>query len=397
MATAVVDINIEDLPRDLQGLDGYLYILALVRFGGCPVGKIRVPVENGCVTAAQIRAALLEMDLSPLWNAWLAAYTGYDPVAGGQPPASVTVATCTRDRPEDLARCLAGVLNLPEDGQEILVVDNHPQTDQTRRLVQSYPRVRYIREDRPGLDVARNRALREARGEVVAFIDDDAIPDPGWLRALVRHFADPRVMAVTGLTMPGELETEAQEMFERYSGFGRGFYRYTFNINIMNPLVASRVGAGANMALRTSVLDRVGAFDEALDAGTPTQSGGDTEMFTRILRAGYSITYEPAALNWHWHRRAWPDLRRVLYGYGVGAYAIWTRQLLREGEFSVLRHSAAWWWKYQLPGLLRAILRPSSSPIPAQLLWDEIRGCLAGPWAYLRSSRSLSQGRKARA
>lgn len=148
------------------------------------------------------------------------------------------------------------------------------------------------------------------------------------------------------------------------------------------------------MALRASVVERVGPFDEALDAGTATQSGGDTEMFTRILRAGYSIVYEPAAVNWHWHRRTWPELRKVLYGYGVGAYAIWTRQLLREGEYSVLRQAAVWWWKYQFPALLRAVFQPARSPVPAQLLWDEIRGCLAGPRAYLRASRSLAEQQK---
>jgi hypothetical protein len=65
------------------------------------------------------------------------------------------------------------LLRLPEDGQELLVVDNCPSTDATCNLVAAYEGIRYVREDRPGLNVARNRALREAVNEIVAFTDDD--------------------------------------------------------------------------------------------------------------------------------------------------------------------------------------------------------------------------------
>jgi glycosyltransferase involved in cell wall biosynthesis len=67
---------------------------------------------------------------------------------------SATVAVCTRDRPADLQRCLEAILRLPDDGQEILVVDNHPATDATRQIVESCPPARYVWEERPGLDRA---------------------------------------------------------------------------------------------------------------------------------------------------------------------------------------------------------------------------------------------------
>jgi hypothetical protein len=156
---------------------------------------------------------------------------------------------------------------LPDRGQELLVVDNHPSTDATLRLVREYPAVRYIREDRPGLDVARNRAMREAMHDIIAFCDDDAVVEPEWLDGLCRNFSDPQVLCVTGLTMPLELETEAQEFFEQHSPFGRGFRRVVFDGQRDNPLVVGKVGAGANMALRRGILDLVGPFDEALDAG----------------------------------------------------------------------------------------------------------------------------------
>src|SRR5262249_38131295 len=163
-----------------------------------------------------------------------------------------------------------------------------------------------------------------------------AAPDPGWLRALLRNFHDPRVLCVTGLTMPLELETEAQEWFERYTPFGRGFKRTVFDLTNHNPVVAWRLGTGSNMAMRRSVLKHLGPFDELLDAGPPARSGGDNEMFLRIMTGGYRIVYDPAALSWHRHRRTWKELRKAIYGYGVGVYAAWTRSLLVEGELGVL-------------------------------------------------------------
>ena len=157
---------------------------------------------------------------------WLAE--GHEPLPVAVPRA--TIAVCTRDRPDDLRRCLEGLMAMPDDGQEVVVVDNAPATEATRELVAAYPRVRYVREDRPGLDCARNRALREAHHEVVAFTDDDSVPDPHWLRALLPNFADPLVLCVTGLTMPLELETEAQEWFEQMSTFNRGFKRRVFSL-----------------------------------------------------------------------------------------------------------------------------------------------------------------------
>jgi GT2 family glycosyltransferase len=192
------------------------------------------------------------------------------------------------------------------------------------------------------------------------------------------------------LTMPLELETEAQEWFERYSTFGRGFRRAVFDRNSLNPLAAGRAGAGANMALRRSVTQLVGLFDEALDAGTPTRSGGDTEMFSHILSSGYRIVYDPAALSWHRHRRSWEELRQTLYGYGVGVYALWTRKLLLERELTVPKLAWSWFWRTQVPALVSSLLRRPAS-MPLDLLLAELRGCAVGPWAYLSSRRRLQR------
>jgi GT2 family glycosyltransferase len=211
-----------------------------------------------------------------------------------------------------------------------------------------------------------------------------------WLRALLKNFNSTQVMCVTGMTMPLELETEAQEAFENYSPFGKGFERKTYSSETHNPLAVGQVGAGANMALRKSVLQHVGKFDEALDAGTPTESGGDHEFFARILLAGYQIVYEPQALSWHRHRRTWQETRKAIRGYGIGVYAFWTRLLIAEKQTGILKFPYKWFRKEQLPNIMRSILkRPGSQPL--DLLLAEVRGCVAGPWKYYLSRKRVKR------
>lgn len=391
MPTAVLDLDFSQLPSEIAGLEHYSHAFILIRFEGRPVGSAHLPVIHGGIAGADLRDALITASGWPLWETWLNGYLkGEEGCSTHSVQQTATVAVCTRDRPVELGRCLDALNRLLDERHEILIIDNCSKTEKTRRLVESYGHMRYVREENPGLNVARNRALREARHEIVAFMDDDAIPDPNWLRVLLRNFDDPLVLCVTGLTVPLELETEAQEWFERCSPFGRGFKRIIYNRTNCVPPSAGRVGAGANMAFRRIVLDYVGPFDEALDAGTPTRSGGDTEMLSRLLAAGYRIIYDPAALNWHRHRQTWEGIRQTLYGYGVGLSAFWTKSLLVEREWTVLRVASSWFFRHQIRKVLASVLKRSGR-IPLDLLLAELRGSLWGPWAYLLSRQLHSK------
>ena len=108
-------------------------------------------------------------------------------------PQRVSAVVCTRGREKMAARAVASLVQ--QAAEEVLVIDNAPPDDSTLRLVRArFPQVRYFLEPVEGLDFARNRALREATGDIVAFLDDDAVAAPGWSAAFVRAFrASPRI------------------------------------------------------------------------------------------------------------------------------------------------------------------------------------------------------------
>ena len=385
MPTKVFDLDYCDLPAEIQYEAGYQQAFILLRYQGVPVQKVIIPFQGRNLSRESIRTAIHEKAGEEFWSLWLQEFIGYENNTPSESqPKPATIAVCTRDRPEDLKRCLEALLKLSDRGQEILVVDSASTTDTIRQIVDSFKVVRYCREEAPGLNRARNRALREARHEIVAFIDDDAIPDPGWLDALTKNFNHPRVVCVTGLTMPLEMETPAQEQFESYSTFTRGFARRVYRRSNLHPLAAGKAGAGVNMALLGTVLEEIGPFDERLDAGTPTRSGGDTEFFSRILASGRFIVYEPAALNFHRHRQSRKELRKTIFGYGVGVYAFWTKKLVEERELSVPYFALEWFFLRQIPGLLRSIFLLPGRP-PLDLIAAELLGCIQGPGAFFRS------------
>jgi hypothetical protein len=180
--TAVIDVDLEKLESSFETLPRYSRALILLRLGGRPVGQLQLPLSDARVSATELRECALDACEWALREDLLRTYAEHVPEPA--PRRSATVAICTRDRVDDLGRCLDALAKLPDDGQEILVIDNCPSTDASLRLVlgRGNERIRYIREERPGLNVARNRALREARHAIIAFTDDDAAPGP-WVAA----------------------------------------------------------------------------------------------------------------------------------------------------------------------------------------------------------------------
>jgi O-antigen biosynthesis protein len=322
-------------------------------------------------------------------------------VARPAPPASgplVTVAVCTRDRPDDLRRCLASLSALEYPRIDIIVIDNAPTTDAAERVVRTFPGVRYAREPRPGLSRARNFAVAAAVGDIIAFTDDDVIVDPGWVSALVQVFVkDASVAAVTGLVVPLELKTDAQLHFERYGGFGCGFERRRFQWPRDDKGVVrayrgdiAECGTGANMAFRRDVLDRIGRFDPCLGAGTHTHGGEDLESFFRILKEGHVIVYEPVALVRHRHRRGHDELEAQVTSWGTGMVGVLARSAERypEERMPLLRLGMLFFGR-SLRRIATALVRHPG--FPRRLLLAELRGTLTG-WRRYQTARAAALG-----
>lgn len=239
------------------------------------------------------------------------------------PGLSVSVIVCTRNRPDDLSACLDALLKLTFQPLEIIVVDNAPQTDVTRTVVQARPGIRYVSEPVPGLSRARNTGIRASRGEVIAFTDDDVIVHPHWTQRIVEAFSDPEVSAVTGLILPAELETQAQVQFQsNLEGEGWGYRPKLFGTRFFEQMKRKgtpvwKIGAGANMAFRRRAIDQYGLFDERLGAGASGCSE-DSEYWYRILSEGGTCRYEPLAVVYHRHRYGMDELKEQMYQYMRG-------------------------------------------------------------------------------
>lgn len=298
-----------------------------------------------------------------------------------------SVVICTRDRAADLARCLASLPQQTRPPDQVVVVDNASADGGRTREVALAAGVDYVREDRPGLDIARNRGVAAATGDIVAFTDDDVRLHPRWLERITAALDDDQVLAVTGLVLPAELETPAQRHFERYWGFGRGYRPIDFGADFFRAdrrygCPAWEIGAGASMAFRRDVFDRAGLFDERLDVGAAGCSG-DSEYWHRVLTHGGVCRYEPAAVAFHYHRRDFAGLSRQIHAYMRGHAAALMVQYERSGNLGNLRRALmtlpAWYARRCVSRLLRGASERDL------MLREEIRGFVSGLLFYLRT------------
>lgn len=242
------------------------------------------------------------------------------------PETAVSVLVCTRRRPERLRRCLDALRQLDPPAAEIIVVDNAPEEHCSRYVVEAFSGVIYLPEPVAGISRARNRGILRSSGEIVAFTDDDVMVHPRWLHGVRQAFSQRNVFGMTGLVLAAELETASQIRFEfDFGGFNRGYRPITFDSFFFNTMLSRgvpvwRIGAGANMAFRREVFNRIGLFDERLGAGASGCSE-DSEFWYRMLAAGMSIAYEPRAVVWHSHRVDHNALRSQMMNYMRGHVA----------------------------------------------------------------------------
>jgi GT2 family glycosyltransferase len=243
----------------------------------------------------------------------------------------LSVVVCTHDRPDDLVRCLDAIAAL-EQRVEAIVVDSASRPP-CRDLVEGYARrlsaLVYLREDEPGLSRARNRGVAAAQGEVVAFLDDDAVPRSDWARRIVAPFdADPRIGCVGGACEAafGSVRRPRwlSDRLLQFAGITR------IGADAREARSSSEWPFGANLAFRATALGSLdGPFPEQLGRyATTLLSGEESATIERVRACGWKVWLEPRAIvehtvhadrcrsGYYWRRLWWAGVSRARAKHG---------------------------------------------------------------------------------
>lgn len=246
----------------------------------------------------------------------------------------ITVIIATHNRCNILAKTLASITastSRDPSEWEVLVVDNN-STDQTRQVVEEishrHPgRFRYAREPLPGKSYALNTGIRKARGEILAFTDDDVTVEPDWLKNLTRNLAGSewagaggRILMTEKFSPPSWLPLDGPYSMA-------GLIAGQFDLGL-EPCRLHHAPYGANMAFRREVFEKYGGFRTDLgpspDPDIP-KANEDTELGRRLMAAGERLRYEPSAIVYH------PLLKeRIRKDYFLDWYFDWGRAWVRE-------------------------------------------------------------------
>lgn len=245
-------------------------------------------------------------------------------------PRGISIAICTHNRATILAQTLASLARVePEEAVEVeLVVIANKCTDDTVSVAHAHaPRLwmptRVVEEPTPGISHARNRAVREARHEVIAFLDDDVLLAPRWLRALVNAYDEHAADMVGGRV---ELWWDAVRRPDWFQD------RWNFMLSAVDHGDAVRVLdrpdiAGANFSMRREVFDRVGPFRTDLGRiGKRLLAGEESHIVGAGIASGYRLVYAPESSLRHWVH---PNRADPQYLLGIARWGAYSLVLMR--------------------------------------------------------------------
>jgi GT2 family glycosyltransferase len=236
----------------------------------------------------------------------------------------ISVVICTRDRHETVGQALESVAKCDHPEFDILVMDQ--STNQlTREIVERLAAqfqgkcvIEYHHLEKAGLSRAYNAGIRAARGEIVAGTDDDVIVPLDWLTHIAKAFhADPQAGLLYGQVMVPESLKGAVA-----SGVEVPSLTFATARRLIKGTPFEVFGMGANMAMRRSLFERIGGFDEALGGGGPLRSSQDFDFAYRTYLTGMAILLQPEVTVDHYGTRTsdqWPQTLRA-YGIGDGAF-----------------------------------------------------------------------------
>ncbi len=213
----------------------------------------------------------------------------------------ISVIVCTYNGSSTLRECLEALTRQCHSNMEVLVIDDG-STDSVPAIAKSFPGFRYIHQSHGGLSVARNLGMKEARGEILAYTDDDCIPDEEWLLRIARALDDPQWIAAGGPNIP----PPARNRTERLVAAAPGAPTHV----LLHDEEAEHL-PGCNFCVRKSALEGIGGFHA--DFRT---AGDDVDVCWRLREAGGKLRFVPGAMVWHHRRFAVRAYFRQQSGYG---------------------------------------------------------------------------------
>lgn len=232
----------------------------------------------------------------------------------------LSVVVCTHDRHDDLSRCLAAIARL-RDPVDVVVVDSGPSLPAEHIVREVLPTARYVCESQPGLSRARNRGLHEAACGIVAFVDDDAAPEPDWAGALAAGFIEEAIACVGGTCAPVFDAPRPRWLSDRLLQYA-GITRFSGGPRFAER--SSEYPFGANIGFRRSAVAGVGGFRETLGrTGGSLLSGEEADLIERLRADGFAIRIEPGARvdhrvsrerctsGYYWRRLWWQGVSRA--------------------------------------------------------------------------------------
>ena len=266
-------------------------------------------------------------------------------------PFSIIV--CTRNGADRIRNCLLAIHRMSDVNFETIVVDDG-STDGTADLVAAeYPWVRLIRQRAGGLSAARNAGAATAKGEILAFTDDDCEPDYEWVTRLRRVFADGRFAAAGGPNLPPAARSLEEAVVSAAPGAPS---------HVMLDDVEAEHLPGCNLAVTRAAFREIGGFDSIFHT-----AGDDVDFCWRLRQVGYRLGFAPGAFVWHWRRpsvraflgqqRGYGEAERLLLGkhpqrFAPNGNAIWNGFVynggpLRVVDGSVIHHGSMGMAGYQ--------------------------------------------------
>ena len=213
----------------------------------------------------------------------------------------ISVIVCTRNGSATLRGCLEALGRQAWRDHEVLVIDDG-STDSTLEIAASFPFVRCHHQPPSGLAVARNLGMALAEGEILAYTDDDCLPDEDWLGRLAGAFDDPRWVAAGGPNIPPPARNRIEELVAAAPGAPT---------HVLITDEEAEHLPGCNLAIRKSALQAIGGFHPDFRA-----AGDDVDVCWRLREAGGRLRFVPDAVVWHHRRFTARAYLRQQSGYG---------------------------------------------------------------------------------